>query len=413
MATNPGEHVKPGHAEAPVPERTDFQKHYLEAVRGWHRFDMHRIGRDPSDEPVLDIDVAPPGASKVYPRIEDVRSDLEDLAGDVPPDEPNWELVAATAASNVTFLRAQAGEEFGFEDYVEGTLSFRPGPVKAGEIEESAAKLDEILGYGGLGYDSGSREKYYEEFVLRDNEAIRRAVAGGVAEARRRADGFLAEPPGLDLEPEYVSKDYHGVSELTMDHSHNLRWTVNLMPERHPLDRGRINTLGAHEITGHGYHILSLERSILGGGTNPVLGATAMHMPYAFQAEALAQNAEFMFLDNSWHNVARALYNEHVGLVLYDAQWRVNHGEDPQAVFDGLKREDSLPFEPDAYYGPEFLEAMRDHPLYRAYLASYRSSLKALRPLRGSDPEQQRQAVNTLYDTAMTPQRIAALAASA
>ncbi len=189
-------------SEAPTPERTDFQKHYLEAARGWHRFDMHRIGRDPSDDPVLDMDVAPPGAAKVYSRIEDVRSDLEDLAGDIPADEPDRELVVMTADSNIVFLRAQAGEEFDFEDYVEGTQGFRPVPVEPGEIEESAARLDEVLRHGGLSYDSGSREKYYKDFVLHDNEVIKRAVAEGVAEAKRHADSLLLkEPPELDLEP--------------------------------------------------------------------------------------------------------------------------------------------------------------------------------------------------------------------
>lgn len=395
-----------------APERTDFQRHYLEAVRGWHRFDMHRIGRAPSDDPVLDMDVAPPGAAKVYSRIEDIRSDLEDLASDIPVDEPDRELVEMTANSNVTFLRAQAGEESDFADYVEGTLGLRPEPVRPGEIEESASRLDEILSYGGLRYDSGSRERFYEEFVLHDKAAIKRAIAEGLAEAKRHADAFLAEPPGLDIEPEYVSRDEYGVSALTMDPGRRLRWTVNLIPERHPLDTGRINTIAAHEITGHGYHILSLNRSIRRGNVNPVLGAAGVHMPFAFQAEALAQNAEFIFLDNAWHNAARALYNEHVGLVIYDAQWRVNHDEDPEAVVEGLKREDRLPFEPEAYYAPEFLVAMRDHPLYRTYLASYHLSLEAIRPLVNTDPERQGPLVNELYDNAMTPGRIASLAAA-
>jgi hypothetical protein len=398
--------------ESPAPERTDFQKHYLEAVRGWHRFDLHRIGRDPSDNPVVDIDVAPPGGAKVYSRIEDVRSDLEDLAGDIPADEPDRELVAMTAAANVMFLRARAGEETDFEDYVEGTVGFRPAPLAADEIDASATRLDAILGYRGLRYASASREKFAKDFI-QDTDVIRQAIAEALTEVKDRAGTFLQDPPELDLEPEYIRKDSLGVSALFMDYGRRLHWTVNLIPERNPLDLGRINTLTAHEITGHGYHFMSLGRSIRRGAVNPVLGVGGMHMPIAFQTEALAQHAESEFLDNSWPNVSRAILNEHVMMILYDAAWRVNHDEDPKAVFESIRREDRLPFEPEAFYGEDLLTALRDDPLYRTYIATYYPAAKALSPLRASEPETRQGAVDRLYDRALTPRQIADTALSA
>jgi hypothetical protein len=397
-------------AEAVV-ECSEFQGRSLDTIRGWDEFDANKPGRDPAAERIIDVDVGPRRTPKQYDRIEDVRSDLEDLAGSIPSDEPDRELVEQTAHSNILFLRASAGEEFGFEDYVEGTVGFRPRPVGLNEIDESAQRLDEVLREGGLRYNAGSRGKYRKNFVLSGRAKIKKVVAAGVIAAKLEAAKFFDDVPDLEISPEYVSEDKYGVSALTMDPEGQLHWTVNLLPERHPLDLGRINTIAAHEITGHGFHLKSLERSIQTDRVNPVIGATAMHMPYAFQAEALAQNAESLFPDKSWHNVCRALYNEHVGLVLYDAQWRVNHDEDPKAIVASLKNEEKLPFEPPGYYSKAFITDMRDHPLYRAYLATYHPALRALEPLRAKlmadkEDKQQRQVLNRLYNGAFTPQQV-------
>jgi hypothetical protein len=384
-------------------ECSEFQGRYLDTIRGWDAF-MQEQGSDP----ILDVDVAPERPARRYEDIGAIRTDLEELAESIPSDEPDRPIVEQSVRGNLTFMRALQGESIDFTEFVRGTIGFTPEPLGAGAIDTSAARLDKVLGYGGIRYDAGSKEQF-DASLLTSGTEIKAAVEAGAITARQAAGAFLEDVPDSEIQPEYVSRDEFGVSTITQRPDGSLRWEVNVLPERYPLDIGRINTIAAHEVTGHVFHIETLARNIRAGRTNPIVGATAAHLPYAFQAEALAQNAEFLFLDNSWENVSKALYNAHATMVLYDVHWRVNHDEDPEAIFAELRDEEKLPFEPEAFYSADFIKSLRDNPMYRAYLAVYYPSVHAMEPLRtGMQLDQQRDVLNSLYNRAVTPQELAA-----
>jgi len=378
--------------------RLEFGQQYASVVRGWHQYNE---SARPEQEAVIDIDIAPDAPARHYDEADTIRSDLETLAENIPTDDPSHETLERMIGADILYLRALEGEKIDFETYVEGTVGIKPEPVAEAKIQAGAAALDMLLREEGLRYDASHREAFHERFSLRGQRQIRQAFRLGMKTVEAALGRYL-EVPDDGLEIEYVNKDAYWVGLLSGDRK-GLRLAVNTHG-RHPLSRGRIDTIVAHEYGGHAAHLRLWARGIGAGLLNPAVGVTAVHTPYAVQAEALAQNAEHILLDDSWSSIFRALYNQQAGRVIHNMHYRINTGHSPRRVQEYGRRR--LPLEPDENVSAASLKAFRDNPLQRAYIAAYNPSLEMMAPVRSLSFEGRRAVLGSLYNRALTPEQI-------
>lgn len=388
--------------------RSDFSEQYSSTMRGWHDLYARDYSTDPYLDKIIDIDLAPDTPRQKYNTANEVRSDLENLAGDIPADEPDRDVLAQMIGANILHLRAVEGEKIDFETYGEGTIGIKPEPVPEAKIEAGAAVLDMLLKDEGLGYDASFREAFHERFTLTGQRAIRRAFRLAM-KASEVALGRYVEVPDGGLEVIYVNKDVYWVGLLEGNRT-DVGLAVNTH-QRHPLSYGRIATIAAHEYGGHTTHLRLWDKAIKAGNLNPAAGITAAHTTYAVQAEALALNAEHILPADSPENILRALYNQQAQRVIHNMHYRINTGHSPRRVQQyGQKR---LPLEPDENITIASIKAMRDDPLQRAYLAAYQPALELMAPVRSLSLEGRRAVLQKLYTGAFLPEQIGQIVSEA
>jgi hypothetical protein len=372
-------------------EYSEFAGEYIDVMRGCQAF--------------VDIDIAPPREESIreYGSLGEVRSDLEELAVSIPRDEPDRELVEQKIGADLMYLRARDGEDIDFHEFVEGTIGITPEPIDEERVQGGIEILDMLLRDQGLNYHPGSKDEYDQKFTLENPEAIRKEFNKSMRRVRRNARGLVGAP-SESFDIQYV-KDEEAFWVGYLGRTASGLWMkVNLAK---PQSKARIDTIMAHEYTGHALQLERWEQAIQAGDMNAALGVTAVHTAYAFQAEGVAQTAEHLMLDDSWGSIFRSFYNEYSGRVLHNAHYMINTGEDPKAAEQYVL--ERLPFEPADTLSAKALLDRTANPMYRAYLTAYAPSLEMLRPVRSMEPERQREVLRALYGRAMTPAQIGQL----
>jgi len=386
-------------------ELDPFTEDVMAAYRGWDTFELSRGG-----PAIIDFDLSPKVKARQWNSREQILQFFVDATTNVPEGSRDAKFVRAKLLASVTYLRALLGEQQPFKEYIEQTIGVSPQYVPETQIESSAADLDEKLSRYGLSFSRSCREDFYQAFVEKDTENIRREILAAWERYRPMVESLLGRSDAPEALIKFSEVDKYWINWFTATLDEGVVLQINTHPRTAHL-RGRSGILAVHELGGHGNHATRWAAAISAGRMSPICGLTTVHGPEQFLFEGVAQVLPYIV--GVTDDPQAALVNHtvrHKTLVLSNAHIMINEGTSSSDALDYAA--ERLPFTLGSVIESEIRDRSLD-PLMRCYQFVYQPSEQALLPAITLNSAPQQKLLRGLLDVVLTPDDVKGAVANA